>query len=382
MRPVFFFALLMIPGLACGPADLDLGVQPVSGQEHDIINGEVCGRDRMETAVAILIDAEIEFFGTRSRIRQPMCTGTLIAPDTVLAAAHCFQTDLLTMGMGTVLSEQFGMTFEPDLTALAEDQQGTTPWPDDHIDAVLWLPHPEFDIDSMNNVTGPGEFKDVGIMFLAEAVPGIRPEVLITANEASQIAQNTSVEIAGWGQQTVTSGWETPPPGTVGAKRCATSFINEVGIAEMQIGGDSSSSRKCHGDSGGPTYMEVSTSHDVKRRLVGITSHAYDDSDCQKGGVDTRVDTWLGWIDERMRAACQDGTRAWCDEPGILLPSRYDVVRPDAGSGGGDDDDAGTSGQHFIEGCPCHATTPPSAGISALWGLTLLALVWRRWGRP
>lgn len=365
---------LALLGAACGPLEDDLALSPAGDAAQSIINGEACGRDRLETAVAILIDAQIEMFGYTQRVRQPICTGTLIAPDVVLAAAHCFDTSLLTMGYGTVLSEQFGMTFEADLTALAEDQEGNTDWPEDHVDAVQWLAHPEFDINTMENVVGPGEYKDVGIMFLAQAVTGVRPELLITADEASQVVQGASVEIAGWGQQTVTSGWDPPPPGSVGAKRCATSTINEVGVAEMQIGGDSTTSRKCHGDSGGPTYMQVETSHEVTRRLVGITSHAYDQSDCEKGGVDTRVDTWLGWIDERMRAACDDGTRTACEVPGIIPPTRYDPAR-DAGSGG---DDAGSGGDlPLLDGCQC-AAAAATPGASVPWLLLGLGLAWRR----
>jgi hypothetical protein len=372
-------AVLALLGAACGPLSDDLDLAAADGEGQDIINGEACGRERLNTAVAILIDAEIDFMGSTQRIRQPICTGTLIAPDVVLAAAHCFETDLLTMGFGTVLSEAFGMTFEADLTALAEDQQGTTDWPADHVDAVQWIPHPEFDINDMENVSGPGEFKDVGIMFLAQAVTGVRPELLITADEASQIVQGAGVEIAGWGQQTVTSGWETPPAGSVGAKRCATSFVNEVGVAEMQIGGDATTSRKCHGDSGGPTYLQVQTTHAVTRRLIGITSHAYDQSDCEKGGVDTRVDAWLGWIDERMRAACQDSTRSACDIPGIIPPAHYDPPPADAGSGDDDDDDGSGGDLPLLDGCGCATLHPAGARLPAAWVLLLLGLAaWRR----
>ena len=62
----------------------------------------------------------------------------------------------------------------------------------------------------------------------------------------------------------------------------------------MQIGSGSETSRKCHGDSGGPTYMDVTTTSDVKQRVIGVTSHAYDESDCAKGGIDTRIDLGVG----------------------------------------------------------------------------------------
>jgi uncharacterized protein (TIGR03382 family) len=57
-------------------------------------------------------------------------------------------------------------------------------------------------------------------------------------------------------------------------------------------------------------------------RLIGVTSRSADFTLCaEKGGYDTRVDAYLDWIDDEMRAACEDGTRVWCEEPGILPAS-------------------------------------------------------------
>ena len=83
--------------------------------------------------------------------------------------------------------------------------------------------------------------------------------------------------------------------------------------------------------------MNVNTASDVKSRVIGITSHAYDQSDCAKGGVDTRVDSWLSWIDEQMSAACADGTRVWCEVDGIVPATYYDVPveSGEAGAGAG-----------------------------------------------
>ena len=87
----------------------------------------------------------------------------------------------------------------------------------------------------------------------------------------------------------------------------------------MKIGELEDDVRKCHGDSGGPSFMEVTADTEVSTRLVGVTSHAYDRSDCEEtGGVDTRVDAYLDWIDGELRARCEDGTRSWCEEPGIV----------------------------------------------------------------
>src|SRR5690606_16203286 len=62
---------------------------------------------------------------------------------------------------------------------------------------------------------------------------------------------------------------------------------------------------------------------------IGITSHAYDVEDCNKGGVDTRADAWFAWLDEKMSDACDDGTRSWCDVEGVIPASFYDEPNED-----------------------------------------------------
>jgi secreted trypsin-like serine protease len=101
---------------------------------------------------------------------------------------------------------------------------------------------------------------------------------------------------------------------------CAQSKISQLGEYEMQIGQEDMP-RKCHGDSGGPSLMQVKTPHENNVRVVGITSHGYSvERGCQDGGVDTRVDVWLDWIDAQMREACEQGFRRWCQIPGIISP--------------------------------------------------------------
>jgi hypothetical protein len=326
--------------LACSPEDIaGLSAGGPASRATPIIHGEACDASyEADTAVAILVDATISFGGSSVDLRTVVCTGTLIAEDTVLTAAHCLDASALTLGFGEVQSERYFVTFEHDLMTLA--QQETEDFPADAVEAAAFIAHEGFELSSLNaeTVNGPGEFHDIGLLFLSERITAVRPAVVLTPDEAGAIAVDNEVTIAGWGQQVQTSGpFEAPPAGSVGMKICATSFVNEVGPWEFQVGGDDTTSRKCHGDSGGPSYAVLETSHTRKQRVVGVTSHAYDAEDCNKGGIDTRVDAYYGWLDDSMKAACADGTRAWCDVPGVVPPSYYDP--PGAGDKDDDDDD-------------------------------------------
>ncbi len=105
-------------------------------------------------------------------------------------------------------------------------------------------------------------------------------------------------------------------------------------------------------------------------RLIGVTSHAYDNSDCDEtGGVDTRVDAYLGWIDGELRARCEDGSRAWCEEEGIPVPGAKDVAM-DSGDTGEEDDDK--------KGCGCASSPSAPAGLALLGLVGLVALRRRR----
>ena len=107
---------------------------------------------------------------------------------------------------------------------------------------------------------------------------------LWNSEEAEQIVSGAPVQIVGWGQQTSDA---QPPAGTVGVKFIADSVIGEIAPYELQIGDSPDDGRKCHGDSGGPTYFEVEGGEDPDPwRVIGVTSHSFDFTDCaSRGGV-------------------------------------------------------------------------------------------------
>lgn len=281
-----------------------------------IINGEDADEAKYPMTGAVLVEVTMGGFG---QVTMLVCTSTLIAPDTILLAAHCVDPETLSMmtyGMAQE-ADAFYWTQEADLSEY--NTSFDLPPPEDAIridgSNVRW--HENFDLNGMD--LGVAQNYDVALGFLDEPATGVPYAYLPTVDEATQIVEGMDVDVVGWG---MTGPSQNAPSGE---KQWGTSYIAELGTHEMQIGAEEDDVRKCHGDSGGPSYVRVQTDALESLRVIGVTSHAYDMTDCnEKGGVDTRVDAYLGWISQEMEAACADGTRVWCEQAGIpVLP--YDV---------------------------------------------------------
>ena len=311
-----------------------------------IINGEDAPDGLFPSAGAMLMTGTV--FG--QNIETLVCSSTLIAPDVVMLAAHCLDDAAFTFGFGEVTNKRVYWTRQADL----QEWNGSSPspqLPEDAIEAASWSIHEGFDLMSME--IGIAENDDIALLFLAEAVDEVSPALLPTSEESQMIAEGDDVDVVGWGQSLATGQFESPPPGTYAIMQYGTSTIAKLGQAEFQVGVLETDVRKCHGDSGGPSYWEGPDGV----RVIGVTSHAYDESDCfETGGVDTRVDHYFGWINEQMQSACADGTRVWCEETGIILPPADNVEAEDEG-----------------KALACNNT--PSGQPVTIWLLSLLAVI-------
>ena len=350
--PCLFALLLSTPAVA-----------QVSGTvQQPIINGDPIDSDDFPSALQLIIGGNLN----GQDVKAPVCTGTLVAPDVVLTAGHCLEEFPLTFGIFPLEDLTFWISFEEDLGYMLEQEhQGNPPLPDDAVEAAGFVQHPDWDFEALNaGVDGPAQFNDIALVFLEEPITDRQHAWLPTAEEDDSIEEQQTVDIVGYGQLTAESGgpFDPPEPGSVYIRTHAETFINELGEFEMQIGDGEETGRKCHGDSGGPTYAQVETDLIEDVRVVGVTSHAYDERDCLVGGVDTRVGPYLDWIADAFAEACDDGVRTDCDEPGILRP-----LDPDDG------DDGGT-------GCAsgCAVQTQGTGGGSLLLLVGALALRRRR----
>lgn len=295
--------------------------------QAQIIHGDPASVDLHPAAGGILFGGTLEvppMFGgggtQRVEMRQFICSSTLIAPDVVLAAAHCVDPAVLAQG-GELVEGEFRWSRKANL---ARPESPSDPWPQDSIVVreSRW-PDP-WDINAMNNFDTDERKWDISLLFLETPVTDVAPAILVNEDEADLLVPGTVVEIVGWGMQepvTVFDSFLPPEPGTFAEKYFGITTLHDVARFEMQVGNDDEP-RKCKGDSGGPTFLKVNADTVEQYRLVGVTSRSADFTLCaEKGGYDTRVDAYLGWVDDTMRAACEDGTRAWCDEPGILPPT-------------------------------------------------------------
>ena len=275
-----------------------------------IIKGHECeaGGEAGPTLLVILQATSRD--SETSAVLQGICTASLVAPDTIVSAAHCFDTSDL---------DRAGLADIHFFVSRASRASALSALPADAIEVRAKV-HPDFDCNSTPVFGTLGNFHDVAVGFLKRPILDLAPAILPTRRETAAIVQGASVTIAGWGA--------TDPVATMtstGVLHCAAATIAAVGDAEMVIGPNADSARKCHGDSGGPTFLTLPTATSVRKdRLIGVTSRGYRASDCaEMGGVDTRVDVFRDWVDAQMRQGCDDGSRVWCDVRGVVPPSFY-----------------------------------------------------------
>ncbi len=230
-----------------------------------------------------------------------ICTGSLIAPDLVVTAAHCVSASVISSEMGQNVSQsQVTANTEVIFDSTNIDSNGGS------VAASDTLGHPSFNINNLGR-------HDIGLIWLSQSV-----------NDRSPIVLNRSHSDAPVGISTTLVGY-----GINDANQSGRLYYlnNKTTVSCNSVGGGSDSyllcynqtdgKGSCSGDSGGPSLANIGGT----QKLVGITS--FGDQYCQQMGAYTRVDAELDFLDEYApELAClADGS---CNE--------------DCGSGGLPDD--------------------------------------------
>jgi secreted trypsin-like serine protease len=172
-----------------------------------------------------------------------LCSGTLIARDAVLSAAHCFAS----MRPGLAYEVVIGSAVTPVAA---------------RVSVIEVVTHPGFDEVTRAN--------DVAILWLADQVSGISP-LPVPEPTSTKPALGERVELAGFG---ATSAGATPD----GAKRVGVGRIASVEAGVVDVEPDPAVS--CVGDSGGPLFG-------ADGELVGVASSG--DTGCRDNSVYARI---------------------------------------------------------------------------------------------
>ena len=289
---------------SCHDVERDFGQS-----ESAIIGGSVASAGEFPATGAIIARSA----GQGPNFGTLICTASLIAPDTLLTAAHC----TINPFEGFIDFDYF-FTLTNDVSGFENDP---TTLPPDTVAISYLVPHPDFDIESMSTPMGLGNFFDIGLAFLQSEISTVTPLVIMQSDDSSSVIVDATVSIAGYGLTSANGQ-------SAGIKHVADTVINEVAPAEIQIGNMAPTPQKCRGDSGGPTLLEISDGLLPTTRLISVTSRAYDERDCNFGGVDTRVDFFRTWVSDEMIRACTEGQRLSCANGGAPAEPTVDGIPP------------------------------------------------------
>jgi secreted trypsin-like serine protease len=298
--------LMVVAVLFLANACADYGIHDGQGQYGEM-NQLIIGGDR---ATAGWYDAVVSLHETSPTgvYVYPFCTGTLIAEDVVLTAAHCLD-----------VGRRKPRTMSPDslmiyigISPVEAFNNGTLSF-NDFLYVSETKIHKAYDSWALVN--------DIAILRLAQPVPSsvATPLPALPAAEGFTSSDiGTTLNFAGFGQDGVgddaNSGVRLEVNHVLGSLGCDVAGCPTPGDAATQIA-YTNEIGPCFGDSGGPAFIFRNNAPYVG----GITS--YGDADCAVYGVSTRVDAYEAWIndfigtggEEPPPAGCGDG---FCDIAG------------------------------------------------------------------
>jgi hypothetical protein len=229
--------LPMSIGLLLSGCATEEDLAAVAEDPSEIISGIV---DHDNAAVVLL----------RDTANNPICSGTLVSPTVVLTSAQCARTRTVGFGVG-----------------------GTSSW----VRVQQFRAAPGWN-------GNPRDGNDLAVAILDRPVTSVVP-LPIGRRAVHTPGAGAQVSIVGFG-------WDRTNGTGLGGRRQATASISATSDRTLTLSGVGDQQR-CFGDMGGPT---IATGPDGINRVVGVGSYA--NLPCVDGSTETRVDAYLGFIDQ------------------------------------------------------------------------------------
>lgn len=230
-----------------------LGVLVLASGAGAITNGAPDGNGHPE--VGALLAQQAFSDGTWEE-----CSGTLIAPQVFLTAAHCNE------GVSRV-----AVTFDSSYVA----STGAVYW-------GTWHSDPGYN-------KAQSDPQDLAVVVLDKPATGITPARLPAAGSLSSVTNDQRFTSVGYGAQAVTNGPGGKTYHYADIRYVATGTLNAVTPSWLRISENPATGNggTCYGDSGGPNFLGASAGETNILAATTITG----DTPCRSTNVDYRLDT-------------------------------------------------------------------------------------------
>ncbi len=282
MRDLRKYALLALFATGCMTAgdqvDLGSGQTPIIGGTHATVG-------QYPTVVALVVQ-------TGGGVA--LCTGTLVAPNLVLTAAHCI--DAAGLGLSsqtqvaaatTVLVDEVDSAYYPGVSSQSYQVSKA-------------LPNPGYG----------GEYDlghdDIGLVWLSGSVTDRTPTKINRV--AADAPVGVTATLVGYGMTDPNDDNSAGTQYVLASKNSVTCSTFTPGMPGddnlLLCFNQSNGTGICSGDSGGPAFVNVGG----ELKVAGVTS--FSDYSCSQVGAHTRVDAELDFLDANApELACQaDGS--------------------------------------------------------------------------